>query len=77
MENNSTKILRSVAVNLDTDEVTKLIKKHLEKEGFEVRNVDFKVSERLVEGYGAENTKVLSFDGCTVACRLITERSED
>lgn len=69
------KILRSITVTLSPDELTKIIKSYLEKEGFEVRNVDFKVSQHL-EGYGMGEHDVLTFDGCTVACRLITERRE-
>ena len=70
------KTLRSVAVTLSPDEVTKIIKKYLEQEGFEVHNVDFEVS-RHVEGYGMGEHEVLKFDGCTVACRIITKRSCD
>lgn len=68
-----TKILRSVAVSLTPDEITKIIKEYLEKEGFEVHNVDFKVSQRT-EDYGMGEHEVLSFNGCTAACRIITER---
>lgn len=70
------KILRSVALTLTPDEITKIIKEYIEKEGFEVHNVDFKVSQRT-EGYGMGEHEVLSFNGCTVACRLITERREN
>ena len=69
------KILRSVAVTLSTDEVTKIIKEYLAKEGFEVHNVDFKVSKRMEESCVGEH-EVLSFNGCTVACRVVTERKE-
>lgn len=70
------KILRSVAVTLPPEEVSKIIKQHLEKEGFEVRNVDFKVSSHL-EGYGMGEHEVHSFDGCMAACRIITERRDN
>lgn len=69
------KILRSVAVTLSTDEVTKIIKEYLAKEGFEVHNVDFKVSKRM-EGFCVGEHEVLTFNGCTVACRVITERKD-
>ena len=68
-----TKILRSVTVTLTPEELTKIIKAYLEKEGFEVRDVDFKVSIDT-EGYGPCEHEVPSFNGCTVGCRLITER---
>ena len=69
------KILRSVAVTLSTDELTKIVKEYLEKEGFEVHNVDFKVS-RDTEGYGMSEHEVTSFKGCTATCRIITERRD-
>lgn len=68
-----TKILRSVALTLTPDEITKIIKEYLEREGFEVHNVDFKASTRI-EGYGMGEHEVTTFNGCTVACRIITER---
>lgn len=71
-----TKILRSVTVTLSPDELTKIIKSYLEKEGFEVRSADFKVV-RDTEGYGMAEHEVLKFNGCTVECRLITERREN
>lgn len=67
------KTLRSVTVTLSRDELTKVVKQYLEKEGFEVHNVDFKAS-RHTEGYGMSEHEVTTFDGCTVACRIITER---
>lgn len=70
------KILRSVAVTLDPNEVSKIIKSYMEKEGFEVRNVDFKVSSHI-EGYGMGEHEVKTFDGCMVACRITTERIDD
>ena len=71
----ATKILRSVTVTLSTDELTKIIKEYLEKEGFEVHNVDFKVS-RDTKGYGPGEYEVTVFKGCTATCRIITERKE-
>lgn len=72
---NNTKVLRSVTVTLSPDELTKVIKEHLEKEGFEVRNVDFKISTHT-EGYGKGEHDVTTFGGCEVNCRLTTERCE-
>lgn len=77
MESNTTKVLRSVAVSLAPDEVTKIIKNYLEKEGFEVRNVDFKMTKQVKDcGVGGEY-EVLNFNGCMVSCRITTERTED
>ena len=70
------KILRSVTVTLSEEELTKIVKKHLEKEGFEVQNVDFKVS-RDTMGYGPGEYEVTKFHGCTASCRLITERRDN
>jgi hypothetical protein len=73
--NEPVKVLRTVGVSLTSDEITKLIKDYLGKEGFEVHGVDFKVSKRMEDSCVGEH-EVLSFNGCTVSCRLITERRE-
>lgn len=70
------KIHRTVAVVLTPDEIAEMIKDHLAKEGFEVRNVDFKVSSHI-EGYGQGEHEVKSFDGCKVACDVAMERNDE
>lgn len=67
------KILRSVAVTLSPNEIEKIIKEYLEKEGFEVHGVDFKVSSHI-EGYGMGEHEVLSLDRCVASCRVTTTR---
>lgn len=76
MPTNNEKILRSVAVTLEPNEIEKIIKAYLEKEGFEVHGVDFKVSSHI-EGYGMGEHEVLKLDRCVVSCRIITERKTD
>lgn len=47
------KTLRSVSVTLSREELASIIKCHLEREGFEVKDVDFRVTSRI-EGYGMD-----------------------
>lgn len=69
------KILRSVKVTLDPNELTKMVRDYLAKEGLEVHDVEFKVGSHL-EGLGRDEHLVYTFDGCVAKCRLTTERDE-
>lgn len=69
------KILRSVKVTLDPNELTKMIRDYLAKEGFEVCDVEFKTGSHL-EDLGRDEHLVYTFDGCVAKCRLTTERDE-
>lgn len=71
----ATKILRSVKVTLDPNELTKMIHDYLVKEGFEVCDVEFKTGSHI-EGVGRGEHLIYTFDGCVVKCRLATERCE-
>lgn len=67
------KVLRSVTVTLDPTEVSKIVREHLAKEGFEVHDVVFEVSSHL-EGFCQAEHEVHTFDGCVAKCRVTTER---
>jgi hypothetical protein len=69
------KILRSVKVTLDPNEISKIIREYLAKEGFEVHDVVFEVSSHL-EGFCQNEHEVHTFDGCVAKCRVTTEREE-
>ena len=71
-----TKVLRSVSVTLTKEELTKIIKRYLAREGFEGANVEFKVTSRT-EGHGYGEHQVLALDSCVASCRLITEVRDD
>ena len=68
MKTEATKNARSVEVHLPPDEISKIIKDCLAKEGFEVQEVKFKVGSHL-EGIGRGERLVYTFDGCTAKCR--------
>ena len=67
------KILRLITVTLSPNEIEKAIKDYLEKEGFEVHGIDFKIATRT-EGYGMGEHDIHEFNGAAVSCRIITER---
>ena len=75
MDNDYTKILRSVTVSLTPEELTKIVKSYLEKEGFEVHDVEFK-SAVETKGYGMGEYQVTTFKGCSATCRITTNRHE-
>ena len=39
--------MRQITVTLSTKEVEEIIKKHLEKEGYEIKSVDFNIQEHF------------------------------
>ena len=67
------KILRSITVNMTPDELNKAVKEYLEKEGFEVHEVNFKVCPHT-EGFGTAEHTTYALDGCDVKCRIITNK---
>lgn len=68
-------IQRTITVNLSPEELAEIIKEHLAKEGLEAeeKSADFKVSSHL-EGYGYGEHEVLTFKGCSIVCKIKTER---
>lgn len=70
-------IQRTVTVKLSPEEISEIIKSYLEKEGFKANSqkVEFEVKSHC-EGIGYAEHTVYKFEGCTVVCKLTTERKE-
>lgn len=70
-------ITRTVTIKLTREEVVEIIKEHLSQEGFtaDTKNIEFDVPTVSI-GPQWDPYTVNKFNGCTVTCKLKTERNQ-
>ena len=71
------KINRTVTIKLSREEVSEIIKEYLSKEGFTIdaKSIDFNITS-VWSGYGRDKHESKEFTGCTVTCKMDTERKD-
>ena len=66
------KINKSTTIDLTTEDIEALIKKHINKEGYIVSNIEFNVREKVISRDPIDDRFdliKLILDGCTVICK--------
>lgn len=63
------KVERTMTISLSTEEIAKIIKQSLEKEGFDFTEKDVKFEiEKECKGYGMGEYDVTVLKGCSIKC---------